>query len=129
VIGPPVMKALLPNKSGFHYARVGLAVVGVGMGFHLMAGTLNQAALARGRAHLSAAAWLLCAALFVVFVAAPTISSEVLRVEVGYAGATLVLVLLLGVIYRLGPAAKEPAARAAGGPPAAAEPAVAPRTA
>jgi O-antigen/teichoic acid export membrane protein len=116
VIGPPVMKILLPNKSGFHYTRVGLAVVGIGMGFHLMAGTLNQAALARGRAHLSAAAWLFCAALFVVFVAAPTISNEVTRVEVGYCGATLVLVVLLGVLYRLGPAAKDPAAGGAAVP-------------
>ena len=49
LVGPPVMTALLGNK-GFHYGRVGLAVVGLGMGLHLMSGTLNQAALARGRA-------------------------------------------------------------------------------
>ncbi len=99
VVGPPVMTALLGNK-GFTYGRVGLAVVGVGMGFHLVSGTLNQAALARGRAGLAAAAWLLAAALFVVFVATPTISSEVTRVEVGYCGATLLLSGLLWAIYR-----------------------------
>ena len=36
-IGPSVMTALLGNK-GFHYGRVGLAVVGLGMGLHLIAG-------------------------------------------------------------------------------------------
>ena len=41
------------------YGRVGLAVVALGMGFHLAAGTLNQAALARGRANAACALWLL----------------------------------------------------------------------
>ncbi len=100
-VGPVVMTALLGN-TGFHYARLGLAVVGLGMGLHLTAGTLNQAALARGRAPLAAAAWLVAGALFVVFVAAPTIHSQVTRVEVGYFGAALVLCLLLTGVYRLG---------------------------
>ena len=56
-IGPFVMTALLGDK-GFHYGRIGLAVVGLGMGLHLTAGTLNQAALARGRGALAAVAWL-----------------------------------------------------------------------
>ena len=64
LIGPPVMTALLGNK-GFHYGRFGLALVGLGMGLHLVSGTLNQAALARGRAALAAVAWLIAAALFV----------------------------------------------------------------
>jgi O-antigen/teichoic acid export membrane protein len=100
-IGPFVMTALLGDK-GFHYGRVGLAVVAVGMGLHLVSGTLNQAALARRRAGLASLAWLFCAALFVVFVATPAISGEVTRVEVGYFGATLVLCALLWAIYRLG---------------------------
>jgi len=49
----------------FNYGRVGLAVVALGMGLHLIAGTLNQAALARQQAPLAAAAWLISAALFV----------------------------------------------------------------
>src|SRR6202020_223818 len=49
--------------------------------------------LARGRARIASAAWLTSAALFVIFVAAPTIHSEVTRVEVGYFGATAVLTL------------------------------------
>jgi O-antigen/teichoic acid export membrane protein len=99
VVGPPVMSALLGNK-GFTYGRFGLAIVGIGMGFHLVSGTLNQAALARGNAGLAAAAWLISAALFVAFVATPTITSEVTRVEVGYCVATLLLSGLLWAVYR-----------------------------
>ena len=64
VIGPPVMTALLGDK-GYPYGRFGLALVGLGMGLHLVSGTLNQAALARGRARWAAGAWLTAAALFV----------------------------------------------------------------
>ena len=104
-IGPFVMTALLGNK-GFTYGRLGLAVVGLGMGLHLMSGTLNQALLARNRAKWASAAWLLAAGLFVAFVAAPTISSEVTRVEVGYFGAAGVLCVLLWLLYRRGPGPK-----------------------
>jgi len=99
-IGPQVMTALLGNK-GFHYGRVGLAVVGLGMGFHLISGTLNQAALARGRSGLASAAWLIAAAAFVALVAIPTIANAVLRVEVGYFVAAVILCVLLTGIYRL----------------------------
>ncbi len=44
------------------YAAGTLALVGVGMGLHLAAGTLNQSALAHGRAPLAAAVWALAAA-------------------------------------------------------------------
>ena len=98
-IGPWVMSTLLGDK-GFTYDRGGLALVAVGMGFHLIAGTLNQAALARRRAGLAAAAWLLCAALFVAWVVSPAISSEVLRVETGYFGAAFLLSGLLFGLYR-----------------------------
>jgi len=46
LIGPFVMTAVLGNK-GFAYGRYGLAMVGLGMGLHLISGTLNQAALAQ----------------------------------------------------------------------------------
>jgi O-antigen/teichoic acid export membrane protein len=113
LIGPPVMTAFLGDK-GFSYGRYGLALVGLGMGLHLVSGTLNQAALARGRAQWAAAAWLVSAALFVLFVAVHTVSSEVTRVEVGYFGATAVLCALLTLIYRRGPGttATAPAASA-----------------
>jgi len=98
-IGPWVMSTLLGDK-GFSYERGGLALVAVGMGFHLIAGTLNQAALARRRAGLAAAAWLLCAALFVAWMVSPVVSDEVLRVETGYFGAAFVLSGLLLGLYR-----------------------------
>ncbi len=101
-VGPFVMTALLGNK-GFHYGRFGLALVGLGMGLHLVSGTLNQAALARRRARIASLSWLAAAVLFVAFVAAPTISDEVARVEVGYFLATLVLCGLLSLVYRKGP--------------------------
>jgi O-antigen/teichoic acid export membrane protein len=107
LIGPPVMTALLGDK-GFTYGRVGLALVGIGMGLHLISGTLNQAALARGRAAAAASAGLLSAALFVVYVATGGGSEHevVARVELGYLGATAVLAGLLWAVYRLGPAKK-----------------------
>jgi O-antigen/teichoic acid export membrane protein len=111
VVGPPVMTAVLGNK-GFHYGRLGLALVGIGMGLHLTAGTLNQAALARGRARLASISWLIAAALFVVFVATPTISAEVTRVEVGYAGATALLCGMLWIVYRKGSGHAAPSAAA-----------------
>jgi O-antigen/teichoic acid export membrane protein len=98
-IGPPVMTALLGDK-GYPYARLGLAVVGLGMGFHLISGTLNQAALARGRAGLAAAAWLVAAGLFVLLVATHSIRNEVTRVEVAYFASTVVLAGLLWAVYR-----------------------------
>jgi O-antigen/teichoic acid export membrane protein len=104
IIGPSVMTTLLGDK-GYDYSRLGLALVGVGMGLHLAAGTLNQAALARGRAGLAAAGWLFAAALFVAFVAAPTIGNEVTRVEVGYFLSAAVLCGLLSAVYARGPAA------------------------
>ncbi len=102
-IGPFVMTALLGDK-GFHYGRVGLALVGLGMGLHLTAGTLNQAALARGRAPLAAIAWLTSAALFVAFMLSDAISNQVTRVEVSYFTAALILCGLLWAVYRRGAA-------------------------
>lgn len=98
-IGPWVMATVLGDK-GFSYERGGLALVAIGMGFHLIAGTLNQAALARGRAQLASVAWLVAAVLFVAWVASPVVSSEVLRVETGYFGAAFLLSGLLYGLYR-----------------------------
>lgn len=98
-IGPWVMETVLGDK-GFAYERGGLALVAVGMGFHLVAGTLNQAALARGRAPLAAGAWMVSAILFVAWVASDVVADEVLRVEVGYCGAAFLLSGLLYGLYR-----------------------------
>jgi len=110
-IGPFVMEKVL-DKSG--YGRVGLAVLAVGMGLHLTAGTLNQAALARDRAHQAAGAWLAAAALFVVWMIVPIVDDELVRAEVGYAGAAGLLCLMLYGLYRASaPAAASPVSRMA----------------
>ncbi len=103
LIGPAVMHIVFGHK--YDYSRFGLAIVAVGMGLHLTAGTLNQALLARGRASAACATWLLCAALFVIWVAVPIVSSVLLRAEIGYTGAAGLLCLLLYVQYRRGAAA------------------------
>ena len=107
-IGPPVVRALFHIDQ--ELARGGLALVALGMGFHLMAGTLNQAALAREQAGAAAAAWLLSAVLFVAFMLSPLVDDQLLRAEAGYCGATALLCALLAAVYRRG-AAAAPAAR------------------
>src|SRR3954464_6535769 len=102
LIGPFAMSHLFGQD--FSYGRVGLAVVGIGMGLHLIAGTLNQAALARRRSALAGAAWLGVAALFVAWTLVPLIDDQLLRVELGYALATGLLSTLLFAVYRSGTA-------------------------
>jgi hypothetical protein len=75
-------------------------VIALGMGFHLCAGTLNQAALARGHARGAATMWLVAAAAFIVWMVLPVIDDELVRAEVGYAGAAALLCALLGSLYR-----------------------------
>jgi O-antigen/teichoic acid export membrane protein len=101
VVGPFAMRHVF---FGQHYAYkgTGLALIGIGMGLHLCSGALNQAALARDRARAAAGCWLLAAALFVVWMLLPAISEQLLRAEVGYAGATAVLALALTLLYRQG---------------------------
>jgi O-antigen/teichoic acid export membrane protein len=118
-VGPTVMGLALGHK-GFHYGRVGLALVGLGMGFHLICGTLNQAALARGRAAGTAACWLICATLFVAFQVVDVIGSRVTRVEVGYCAATLLLCLALTIRQRRRGAARTPVAGGQSAPAASA---------
>jgi O-antigen/teichoic acid export membrane protein len=102
-VGPFVMDTLFPSDTT--YGRVGLAIIAVGMGLHLTAGTLNQAALARGRASQAAAAWLVAAVAFVGWMVAPIVSDELVRAEVGYAGAAGLLCVVLYGLYRRPPAA------------------------
>lgn len=92
-LGPWAMGLLFGQE--FDYGRAGLALVGLGMGLHLMAGTFNQAALARGHARAAATAWLAVAAGFVVWLLLPVVDDELLRAEVGYVVATAVLGALL----------------------------------
>ncbi|HZO35704.1 MAG TPA: hypothetical protein VFB41_02395 [Solirubrobacteraceae bacterium] len=101
-IGPFAMDKLFGLD--YDYGRVGLALLACGMGFHLVAGTLNQAALARGQAGRAAAIWLACAAAFVVWMIAGPLD-DLLRTEVGYLGAAAVLAAALYWLYRRGDAA------------------------
>jgi O-antigen/teichoic acid export membrane protein len=98
-VGPFAMHVLFGDK-GFDYDRLGLVAIGVGMGLYLCAATLNQAALARGRAAQAAVCWVASAAAYVVFLLIPGWSDRVLQLEVGYlAGAALLCALLYG-LYR-----------------------------
>jgi O-antigen/teichoic acid export membrane protein len=97
LVGPPVMDIVFGSDAS--YGRVGLAVIAVGMGFHLCAGTLNQAALARGRDRAAAGMWLLAAGIFVAWMLTPIVSDELLRAEAGYAGAAALLCALLAGLY------------------------------
>ncbi len=96
-IGPQVMK--LAFGDNFGYDRLGLAIVAVGMGFYLVAASLNQAALAQGQAHRAASRWVVCAGLFVAFnLIGP--GDPFRAVEIGYAGCSALLAALLYAIYR-----------------------------
>jgi O-antigen/teichoic acid export membrane protein len=97
-IGPWVMDLLFDD--GATYGRWGLALVALGMGFHLMAGTLNQAALARDDAPRAAAAWVVAAVAFVVWLIAPVVDDPLLRAEIGYLGGAALLCGLLTAVYR-----------------------------
>jgi O-antigen/teichoic acid export membrane protein len=109
IVGPPVMSHILFGQT-YAYNRFGLALVGIGMGMHLASGTLNQAALARNRARAAALCWLAAAVMFLAWMFVPAVGEQVLRAEIGYLGATTVLAMLLGALYRRGQAA--PAASA-----------------
>jgi len=122
LIGPFVMSHLFGQH--FTYGRFGLALIGLGMGLHLTSGALNQAALARDRARAAACCWGLAAALFLVWMLIPAVSEQLLRTEIGYAGATALLATMLAMLYWRGDA-KGSAAGRAEAQPAATERAIA----
>ncbi len=103
-IGPFVMNHLFGQI--FPYDRFGLALIGVGMGFHLASGTLNQAALARDQARTAAACWLASALAFLGWMLSPVVHAQLLRAEIGYTGATALLALMLSALYRRGTSAR-----------------------
>jgi O-antigen/teichoic acid export membrane protein len=119
LIGPWAMGVLF---GGDHeYGRAGLMLVGLGMGFHLTAGTLNQAALARRRGAQAAAAWLAAAALFLIWLLVTPLDDLLLAVEIGYCATTALLAVALWVIESGAASRGTSAATAAsrpGGPPA-----------
>jgi O-antigen/teichoic acid export membrane protein len=101
-LGPPVMGHLFGQH--YSYNRFGLATIGLGMGFHLIAGALNQSALARGQARAAAVCWLVAAGAFVGWMLTHAVAAQVTRAEIGYAGATALLALALALLYRHGSA-------------------------
>ncbi|HEY4894578.1 MAG TPA: hypothetical protein VII01_00680 [Solirubrobacteraceae bacterium] len=103
-IGPFVMSHLFGQL--FPYNRIGLALVGLGMGFHLASGALNQAALARDHARAAAACWLASALVFILWMVSPIVDGQVWRTEIGYLGATVLLALMLAFVYRRGTSAR-----------------------
>jgi O-antigen/teichoic acid export membrane protein len=116
LIGPWAMGLLFGGD--FDYGRLGLVLVGLGMGCHLAAGTLNQAALARGRAAWAAVAWLVAAALFLGWLALSPLDDALLAVEVGYAGSVAALAVALWAIERTGGRPRGPATSSASSAPA-----------
>jgi O-antigen/teichoic acid export membrane protein len=96
LVGPWAMGVLFGGD--FDYARGGLVLVGLGMGFHLTAGTLNQAALARRRGAQAATAWLASALLFMGWLVLAPLDDHVLAVELGYCATTALLAAALWAI-------------------------------
>jgi O-antigen/teichoic acid export membrane protein len=98
-VGPFAMHVLFGDK-GFDYGRFGLVAIGVGMGLYLVGATLNQAALARGRAAQAAVCWVVAAVAYVVFLLIPGWEDRVLQLELGFLVGAAVLCGLLYGLYR-----------------------------
>jgi hypothetical protein len=103
LVGPFALRHVFFGQV-YTYNPFGLALIGVGMGLHLTSGALNQAALARDRARAAAGCWFAAAVVFLAWMLSPLVSDQLLRCEIGYAGATALLALLLGALYRRGSA-------------------------
>ena len=114
LIGPWAMGVLFGGD--FDYGRGGLMLVGLGMGFHLAAGTLNQAALARRRGPQAATAWLASAAVFLLWLWLAPLDDQLLAVEIGYCATTAMLAVALWVIEAGAPAPGTSAATGASRP-------------
>jgi O-antigen/teichoic acid export membrane protein len=97
-LGPWLMGLFFGSK--FDYDRVGLVLISLGMGLYLSAATLNQAALARGKAKQACACWLTSAAAFTAFLVLADFSDRVLQMEVAYLCGACALCGLLYALYR-----------------------------
>ena len=99
LLGPFAMHVVFGDK-GFDYGRFGLVAMGVGMGLYLCGATLNQAALAAGRATQACACWIVAAAVYVVFLLVPGFDDRVLQLELGFLFGAVVLCAELYWLYR-----------------------------
>ena len=98
VAGPQMMQLAFSNK--FTYDRVGLLLVTLGMGLYLSSVTINQACIAQGQVRRASVRWVLCAALFIGWNFLPLVGNEFRRVEIGFALAAGILLMLLFLVYR-----------------------------
>jgi O-antigen/teichoic acid export membrane protein len=98
VAGPQLMQLAFSDK--FSYDRAGLLLVTLGMGLYLCSVTVNQACLAQGQVRRASASWIACAAVFVGWCLLPVVGDEFRRVELGFAAAAGLLLILLYGIYR-----------------------------
>lgn len=96
-VGPQVMQLAFGEK--FEYDRLGLVLVGLGMGFYLTAATLNQAALAEGQTRATAVCWVICAIGFIVVNLLPGLD-VFRRVEVAFLASAALLSVLLYALHR-----------------------------
>jgi O-antigen/teichoic acid export membrane protein len=101
VLGPWLMDLFFGSE--FDYDRGGLVLVSLGMGLYLAAATLNQAALARGRAMQAAVCWVAAALAFVIALVGWEWDDRILQVEVAYLSGALILCALLYALYRARP--------------------------
>ena len=96
-VGPAAMDLLY--GAGFDATRTDLALLAVGIGGFLAAGTFCQALLARGAGGRAAALWGVAAATFVVLQLSLD-GSEFHRVSVAFAAAsTLIALLLIAAVW------------------------------
>ena len=98
-VGPFAMHVLFGDK-GFDYERLGLVAMGAGMGLYLVGATLNQAALALGRAGRAAVCWIVSAAAYVTFLLLPLFEDKVVQLELAYLVGAVVLCATLLWLYR-----------------------------
>lgn len=96
LIGPQVMQLAFGDK--FEYDRAGLAIVSIGMGFYLVAASINQAALAQGQARRAAIPWVISAIVFVAFNLLYT-GDPFRAVELGFTCAAMMLSAMLWYVY------------------------------
>jgi O-antigen/teichoic acid export membrane protein len=98
VCGPSAMRLMYGD--GFDATRLGLALLGLGIGGFLAATTFSQAVLARDQAGRAAVAWAIAAVVFVV-VQLSLEGSPFHRVSVAFAFASLVAAVeLLVVVWK-----------------------------
>jgi O-antigen/teichoic acid export membrane protein len=98
-VGPWAMHVLFGDK-GFDYGRFGLVAMGVGMSLYLVGATLNQAALALGRARHAAICWAASAITYVVLLLVDLTDDKVLQLEIAFLAGAVVLCATLQWLYR-----------------------------